>query len=177
MGRPVSNSTGPGTPMPTPHSRPGRPCVVRRSDSKSVVDAVEADLRTGLDVGRLVVVAEDPAIEASSPRHRCWSPRGRRPGRGRRPPGTSAGGAAGRPCSARRRPRRPARARSARRPVGRRSPGRGPSASTSSERDRERPSRISSRTVTNASSASSGSGANAAAGPWHRRPLAWLIAG
>ena len=37
----------------------------------------------------------------SSPPRRCWSRRGRRPGRSRRPRGTSAGAAAGRPCWAR----------------------------------------------------------------------------
>ena len=35
IGRPASNSTGPGTPIPIPHSRPGRPCVVSSSESNS----------------------------------------------------------------------------------------------------------------------------------------------
>ena len=67
IGRPASNSTGPGTPMPIPHSRPGS--ASRRPDERieQRVDAVEATLGAGLDPGRLVVVAEDPAVEG---RHR-----------------------------------------------------------------------------------------------------------
>ena len=61
-------------------------------------------------------------------------------------PERRAGAAAGRRCWARRRPRRPARARAARRRAGRRSPDPSPVRATSSERERERPSRISSRT-------------------------------
>ena len=65
-------------------------------------------------LGRLVVVAEDPAVER---RHRdvdARSRRGRRPARGRRRRGTSAGAAAGRRCSGPGRPRRRARGRGAR---------------------------------------------------------------
>ena len=51
----------------SPTAGPGCRVVVRRSGSNSVVDAVEAGLRAGLDPGRLVVVAEDPAVER---RHR-----------------------------------------------------------------------------------------------------------
>ena len=35
IGRPGPNSTGPGTPMPMPHSRPGMSCVVRSKESNS----------------------------------------------------------------------------------------------------------------------------------------------
>ena len=64
IGRPVENSTGPGTPIPTPHRRPGRDRVGRSSCVEQLVDALEAGLRAGRDLRGLVVVPEDPAVEA-----------------------------------------------------------------------------------------------------------------
>ena len=64
IGRPESNSTGPGTPMPMPHSRPGMSCVVRSKESNSASTRSSARSGTVLDPGGLVVVAEDPAIQA-----------------------------------------------------------------------------------------------------------------
>ena len=63
MGRPASNSTGPGTPMPIPHSRPGS--RLRRPEQRveQRVDAVEADAPARPRSGGLVVVTEDPAVE------------------------------------------------------------------------------------------------------------------
>ena len=49
--------------MPIPHSRPGRSRVVAQQRVEQRVDPVQAALRAGLDPGRLVVVAEDPAVE------------------------------------------------------------------------------------------------------------------
>ena len=63
IGRPVSNSTGPGTPMPMPHSGPGMSRVVARSGVEERVDAVQAGVRTRLDPRGLVVMAEDPAVQ------------------------------------------------------------------------------------------------------------------
>ena len=63
IGRPDWNSTGPGhadadPPQPAGHAvrRPQQPLEQR-------LDPVEAALRAGLDPGRLVVMAEDPAVE------------------------------------------------------------------------------------------------------------------
>ena len=64
IGRPVENSTGPGTPIPTPHRRPGRGTGGRPQLVEQLVDPLEAGLRAGGDVGRLVVMAQDPPVKA-----------------------------------------------------------------------------------------------------------------
>ena len=144
----------------SPTAGPGRSGVVRSSSSNSASTRSRQRSGPGLDLGRLVVVAEDPAVER---RHRDVDARraevgdqdvaGRRRGRsswrGGRPPvlgPTSPSATRPRSISS------PTRWATIARPS--------PVRATSSERDRDRPSRISSRTVTRASSASSGSGAN-----------------
>ena len=62
-GRPLRNSTGPGMPMPMPHSRPGRSRVAVVSSANSSSTRWRQRLRAGGDVGRLVPMAEDPAVE------------------------------------------------------------------------------------------------------------------
>ena len=62
-GVPVSNSTGPGTPMPMPHRRPGSVARVGDQLTEQLVDAGQAALRPVADVGRLVAVGDDPAVE------------------------------------------------------------------------------------------------------------------
>ncbi len=49
--------------MPMPHSRPGRSRVAVVQLGEQLVDALEACLRAGGDVGRLVTMAEDAAVE------------------------------------------------------------------------------------------------------------------
>ena len=64
IGRPVANSTGPGTPMPIPQTVPGMLRVVRWSSVEQLLDPAEARPPGPASiVGRLVVVAEDPAGE------------------------------------------------------------------------------------------------------------------
>ena len=48
-----------------PTGGPAASRVVAQQLVEQLVDPVEAALRAGRDVGRLVVVAEDPAVEAS----------------------------------------------------------------------------------------------------------------
>ena len=60
---PAANSTGPGTPMPMPHRRPGRSRVPSCSSANSSSTRWRQRLRAVGDVGRLVTVGEDPAIE------------------------------------------------------------------------------------------------------------------
>ena len=55
-GRAVRNSTGPGTPMPTPHSGPGRRGAAAR---RKRLDQAEDRLRPVGDVGRLGPMGED----------------------------------------------------------------------------------------------------------------------
>ena len=50
--------------MPTPHSRPGHRLRRREQGSKSASTRSRHVLRPGLDLGRLVVMAEDPPVEA-----------------------------------------------------------------------------------------------------------------
>jgi hypothetical protein len=75
MGRPVRNSTGPGTPMPMPHSAAGQ--VARRPQQlvEELLDARQAALGPGRDVGRLVTVPEDPAIEVVTATSMLVAPR------------------------------------------------------------------------------------------------------
>ena len=64
IGRPDSNSTGPGDPDADAPQAPRD--VLRRAQQRPEqgVDPLEAALRAVLDARRLVVVAQDPAIEA-----------------------------------------------------------------------------------------------------------------
>ena len=153
MGVPVTNSTGPGTPTPMPHNVPGQIAGGGAQLGEQLVDARQAALRSVGDVGRLVAVGDDPAVERWSARRRCWSRPGRRRARGRPRRGRSAGAAAGRRCSGRGRPRAPGPGRSG-------SPTRWattardrPVRATTSARDRDATqARSSSRTATSASS-------------------------
>ena len=63
IGRPDSNSTGPGTPMPMPEE--ASPAARRRREAllEERLDAPEHDVGPGGDVGRLGAVGEDPARE------------------------------------------------------------------------------------------------------------------
>ena len=62
IGRPASNSTGPGTPTPMPNSSPGG--VARSTHSvEERLDASEHGVGPGGDVRRLGRVREDPARE------------------------------------------------------------------------------------------------------------------
>ena len=159
IGRPVANSTGPGTPMPMPHSRPGTPCVVATSwSNSSSTRSRHASGPASIDAGSSwwprirpsSVVTATSMLVAPRSATRTWPASARNVScRGGRPPVLRPDVALD---------DEPA-LDAARRPAGRRSPARDRSASTSSERDRDRPSRISSRTTTSASSASSGSGA------------------
>ena len=63
VGRPVRNSTGPGTPIPMPHRRPGSARLVPRSWVNSSSTRWSATSGSGRDVRRLVEVAEDPPVE------------------------------------------------------------------------------------------------------------------
>ena len=133
-----------------------------RSSANSSSTRARHDLRAGGDVGRLVAMGEDPAVERRSPRHRCWSHRGRRRARARRQRGTSAAAAGARPCSD---PTSPSTTRpqsmQLARPAGRRRPGSDPCGPRARSATAIAPSRISSRTETSASSASSGPSAGA----------------
>ena len=62
-GRPVANSTGPGTAIPIPHSAPGHAVGRREQLVEQLLDPPEPDLRAGLDLRRLVAMAEDPPVE------------------------------------------------------------------------------------------------------------------
>ena len=144
--------------MPMPHRRPG--ILGRRAQHRveQDVDPVEARLGAVLDPRGLVVVAEDPAVEvgegdvdARGAEVGDQDVPGRRPGR--------RAGAAGRPPVLG--PTAPSatspRSISSRR-GGRRSPGPGRCVRRARTRERDRPSRISSSTVTRPSRISSGSG-------------------
>ena len=144
--------------MPMPHSRPGTSLASSRSSVEQRIDAVQAGLRTVLDPCRLVVMAQDPAVEgrqrdvdAGRAEVGDEDVAGRRRGR-------SAGAAAGRRCSARRRPPRRGRGRSARRRAGRRSPGRARSARRARTGSASAPGGSRRGRCTRASSTSSGSG-------------------
>ena len=139
------NSTGPGTPMPIPHSPPGRSRVAAVSSAEQLVDSCQAALRAGGDVRLLVAMAQDAAIEV---RHRHVDA-GRAEVRDEHVPGVRAEahlpGRATARCSA------PGRS-STTRPSSISSPTRcattprlSPVPATSSARDRHRARRISSR--------------------------------
>ena len=63
IGRPVPNSTGPGTPMPIPQIRPGSVVGRREQLPEQLLDPPEHGLRPVRDGRRLIVVAKDPAIQ------------------------------------------------------------------------------------------------------------------
>ena len=63
IGRPVRYSTGPGTPMPMPQMPPGQAARRRQQLAEQLLDPIERHVRPVRDAGRLVVVAEDPAVE------------------------------------------------------------------------------------------------------------------
>ncbi len=159
IGRPASNSTGPGTPMPIPHRRPGRASVVRSSE------ATRASTRSRQRSGPASILAGSswwPRMRPSSvvtatsmlvaPRSatRTYPPSDWKVSwRGGRPPvlgPTSPSLTSPRSMSS------PTRCATIARPR--------PVRATSSARELDRPRRISSSTVTRASIASSGTG------PW-----------
>ena len=127
MGRPVRNSTGPGTPIPMPHRCPGSDAARTAQLAEQLLDALQGDVRARRDIGRLVEVAEDPPVERRDRDvdRRCPEVRHQHVARHRR--GTSAGAAAGRRSTARARPRRRGHGPAARRDARRRSPATGPS--------------------------------------------------
>ena len=132
-------------------------CVVRSSDVEQGVDAVEAHVRAGLDASRLVVMTEDPAVEGGDRDVDA----GRAEVGDEDVPGVGPEGELARRAAAGARAQvalvdEPAVDQLA-------DPSRDDGATetrpvTSSEREPDRPSRISSRTMTNESSTSSGSG-------------------
>ena len=160
MGRPVRNSTGPGTPMPTPHRGPGMPVSSSEERLEQDVDSVEAGIRAVLDVAPARrgaprirpsrVVTATSMLVAPRSATRTWPASARNASwRGGRPPvlgPTSPSTTRPRSISS------PTRWATIARPS--------PVRVTSSDRDLERPRRTSSRTMTSASSASSGTG------PW-----------
>ena len=63
IGRPEWNSTGPGTPMPIPHSPPGELVRLGEAFLEELVDASRTDVGAGGDVGGLARVHDDLAGE------------------------------------------------------------------------------------------------------------------
>ena len=63
MGRPASNSTGPGHADADAPQPPGQGLGRLQERPDERVHAVQAALGSGLDPGRLVVVTQDPAVE------------------------------------------------------------------------------------------------------------------
>ena len=158
IGRPDSNSTGPGTPMPMPHRRPGMSCVVRSNDpnrasTRSRQRSGPSSMRAGsswwprIRPSRLVT-ATSMLVAPRSATRTCPASAQKASWRGGRPPvlgPTSPSVTSPRSMSSWTRRATIARPR--------------PVRVTSSERERDRPSRISSRTMTRASRTSSGRGA------------------
>ena len=148
-GRPLRNSTGPGCRCRCPTA--GRAVAVAVVSPQQLVDALEAGLRAGGDVGRLVAMAQDSPIEVRDgdvdarrakvgdehvPRVRAEGHLSRRAAAGARPSSSST--------------TRPSSMRSATRWAT--TPRLRPVRETSSALDRDRACRISSRIETSASS-------------------------
>ena len=64
IGRPVRTRPGPGRRSRRPTAGPGSPASSRGSESNSASTRSRHGLGSGLDLGGLVVVAQDPAVEA-----------------------------------------------------------------------------------------------------------------